>query len=64
MPPHGRVLWYDYWSVITSGDIAYFILGDLFADSDWRRPGRESLHDACDSYAEECWQTPLRKHGR
>jgi len=36
---------YDYWSQMTAGDIAYFILNDLFTDSDgqllicrgWRR---------------------------
>jgi hypothetical protein len=58
---------YDYWSLTTSGDIAYFILNDLFTDSDWKTfhmPGLESLDDHCDSYAEDCWQRFLKKHGR
>jgi hypothetical protein len=58
---------YDYWSVTTSGDIAYFVLGNLFTDSDWKTfnmPGLESLHEPCDSYAEDCWQIFLKRHGR
>jgi hypothetical protein len=58
---------YDYWSLTTSGDIAYFILTDLFTDSDWKTfnmPGLESLNEKCDSYAEDCWQRFLKKHGR
>jgi hypothetical protein len=58
---------YDYWAVTTSGDIAYFILNDLFTDSDWttfNMPGLESLNEKCDSYAEDCWDRFLKKHGR
>ena len=58
---------YDYWSLTTAGDVAYFILNDLFTDSDWRTfnmPGLESLHEKCDSYAEDCWNRFLNKHGR
>lgn len=58
---------YDYWSRTTAGDIAYFILNDLFTDSDWKAftmPGLESLKDPCDSYAEDCWDRFLKKHGR
>ena len=58
---------YDYWSQTTAGDIAYFVLNDLFSDSDWKTfnmPGLESLRDNCDDAAENCWRRFLRKHGR
>jgi hypothetical protein len=48
---------YDHWSLTTPGDIAYFILNNLFADSDWKifhMPGLEALYDEhCHSYAED-----------
>jgi hypothetical protein len=58
---------YDYWSKTTSGDIAYFILNDLFTDSNWttfNMPGLEALKDKCDDAAETCWRKFLKKHGR
>jgi hypothetical protein len=58
---------YDYWALTTSGDVAYFILNDLFTDSDWKTfnmPGLEALNDPCRSYAEDCWNIFLKKHGR
>jgi len=58
---------YDYWSLTTSGDIAYFILTDLFTDSDWttfNMPGLEGLKDNCKENAENCWRDFLEKHGR
>ncbi len=59
---------YDYWAVTTSGDVAYFILNDLFTDSDWKTfnmPGLEPLDDSnCHSYAEDCWNQFVKKHGR
>jgi hypothetical protein len=59
----------DYWHQTTAGDIAYFILGDLFTDSDWKTftmPGLEALnHDCGDNIdAETCWLRFLKKHGR
>jgi len=57
----------DYWTQTTSGDIAYFILTDLFADSDWKTftmPGLKALREPCDRYAEDCWDRFLKKHGR
>jgi hypothetical protein len=57
---------YD-WTQTTSGDIAYFILTDLFTDSDCKTfamPGLEALREPCDSYAEDCWDRFLKKHGR
>jgi hypothetical protein len=58
---------YDYWSLTTAGDVAYFILNNLFTDADWKTfnmPGLESLNEKCDSYAEDCWHRFLKKHGR
>ena len=58
---------YDYWSYTTAGDIAYFILTDLFTDSDWNTvnmPGLELLNHKCDAAAETCWRKFLRKQGR
>jgi hypothetical protein len=58
---------YDYWSYTTAGDIAYFILTDLFTDSDWKTfnmPDLESLNHECDAAAETCWRKFLRKRGR
>jgi hypothetical protein len=59
---------YDYWSLTTAGDIASFILSDLFTDSHWKTfnmPGLDALNDKnCHSYAEDCWQRFLKRHGR
>jgi hypothetical protein len=58
---------YDYWNQMTSGDIAYFILSDLFTDSDgmtFNMPGLDILEGNCQSGREECWRALLKKHGR
>jgi hypothetical protein len=58
---------YDYWSYTTAGDVAYFILTDLFTDSDWKTfnmPGLELLSEKCDEPAENCWRRVLKEHGR
>jgi hypothetical protein len=58
---------YDFWGKTTAGDVAYFILTDLFTDSDWKTfnmPGLEALKDSCDGPAEACWREFLKKHGR
>ncbi len=58
---------YDYWSLTTSGDVAYFILTDLFTDSDWKTfnmPGLEALNQHCTENAENCWRDLLEKHSR
>jgi hypothetical protein len=62
-----RVPIYDYWLETTSGDIAYFILTNLFTDSDWKTfnmPGLERLQHGCDGPAETCWRAFLDEHGR
>ena len=58
---------YDFWSETTGGDVAYFILTDLFTDADWKTfnmPGLETLRDPCDGLAETCWRQFLTKHSR
>ena len=59
---------YDYWSLTTAGDIAFFMLNDLFTDSNWKTfnmPGLELLHDKdCRGTAEDCWRIFLKRHGR
>ena len=59
---------YDYWSLTTAGDIAYFMLNDLFTDSDWKTfnmPGLEALQNKdCHGTAEDCWRIFLKTHGR
>ena len=58
---------YDYWSQMTAGDIAYFILNDLFTDSDWttfNMPGLEALKGNCHGASETCWHDVIKKHGR
>jgi len=60
---------YDYWNETTAGDIAYFILTDLFTDASWTTftmPGLDALNHDCgeDVAAEPCWREFLKKHGR
>jgi hypothetical protein len=58
---------YDFWGETTAGDVAYFVLTNLFTDSDWKTfnmPGLEALQDNCSDPAETCWRRFLRKHGR
>jgi len=60
---------YDYWNETTAGDIAYFILTDLFTDASWTTftmPGLDALKEHCSKNlpAEACWRGFLKKHGR
>ena len=58
---------YDYWGQTTAGDIAYFILNDLFTESNWttfNMPGLQALKDDCNGSSETCWRGFLKKHGR
>jgi hypothetical protein len=60
---------YDYWYKTRAGDIAYFILTDLFTDANWTTftmPGLEALKENCSENiaAEPCWREFLKKHGR
>lgn len=60
---------YAYWNETTAGDIAYFILTDLFTDASWTTftmPGLDALKNHCNNNlpAEACWRGFLKKHGR
>jgi hypothetical protein len=58
---------YDFWDYTTAGDVATFLLNDLFTDSDWKTfnmPGLEGLRDKCDSPSWVCWHRFVKKHGR
>jgi hypothetical protein len=58
---------YDYWPAMRVGDVATFILEDLFLDADWKTfnmPGLEVLNHNCDAPSWECWDRFLKKHGR
>jgi hypothetical protein len=58
---------YDYWNQMTVGDVAYFILNDLFTEPDWttfNMPGLEAVSDNCRQTSESCWRDILKKHGR
>ena len=58
---------YDYWGQTTAGNIAYFILNDLFTDSNrtiFNLPNLEALKNDCNGPAETCWRRFLKKHGR
>jgi hypothetical protein len=58
---------YDYWNLTTEGDIAYFILMDLFTEPNgtFQMPGLESIRLSCkDIDSEACWRGILKKRGR
>jgi hypothetical protein len=58
---------YDYWNLTTEGDIAYFILMDLFTEANgtFQMPGLESIRLNCkDIDSETCWREILKEHGR
>jgi hypothetical protein len=58
---------YDFWDYTTAGDVATFLLNDLFTDSDWKTfnmPGLEGLRDRCNDPSWVCWHKFVRKHGR
>lgn len=58
---------YDYWNYTNAGDIAFFILSDLFTASDWKTinlPGVKSPWKGCNEAAESCWRRFVMKYGR
>ena len=58
---------YDFWSYTAAGDVAYFILRDLFTDSDLvtsTMPGVELPGTDCVTGAETCWREFVKMHGR
>jgi hypothetical protein len=58
---------FPYWSYTANGDVAYFILMDLFRDSDWASatlPGLPDLTCNESEPTETCWREFLKEHGR
>ena len=57
---------YDYWwGETTVGDIAQFILSDLFTDDTWTHSTMEVLpKEKCDEAGETCWHLFVKRHGR
>ena len=58
---------FDFWTETTAGDIANFILTDLFTDAEWKTfnmPGITSPYENCNENAANCWRAFVKKHGR
>ena len=58
---------YDFWDYTTAGDVAVFLLTNLFTDSGWKTlhmPGLEALEDNCSDPAWVCWHRFVTRHGR
>lgn len=60
---------FDYWNYTAASDVAFFLLEDLFTDSDWQTfnmPGLTMLHEHCaeSEAAEPCWRRFLKTHTR
>jgi hypothetical protein len=46
---------YDFWPRIRTGELAYFILGDLFLDDTWQKSTMPALFPHQDSEDEPAW---------
>ncbi len=59
---------YDFWNYTTIGDIAEFVLDNLFTDSDsttFTMPGLNWVRRDCHGEAaEQCWREFVQRHGR
>ena len=56
---------YDYWPRIRVGELAYFILGDLFLDDTWTKstmPGLFPSTTKCDDPSWVCWANFRETH--
>lgn len=55
---------YDFWPRIRAGELAYFILGDLFVDDTWQKSTMPALfpHQDCDQPAWVCWEKFRQTH--
>jgi hypothetical protein len=55
---------YDYWPRIRAGELAYFVLGDLFVDDTWQKSTMPELfpHQDCDEPAWVCWEKFRKIH--
>ena len=55
---------YDFWPRIRTGELAYFILGDLFLDGTWQKSTMPALFppQKCDEAAWVCWEQFRKTH--
>jgi hypothetical protein len=55
---------YDFWPQIRTGELAYFILSDLFVDDTWQKSTKPELfpRQACDEPAWVCWDKFRKTH--
>lgn len=55
---------YDFWPRIRTGELAYFILGDLFLDDTWQKNTMPPLfpEQHCDDASWVCWAKFREKH--
>ena len=55
---------YDFWPRIRAGELAYFILDDLFLDDTWQKSTMAPLFPSqpCTEAAWECWAGFRKKH--
>ena len=55
---------YDYWPRIRTGELAYFILGDLFLDDTWQKSTMPPLFpsEPCDEAGWVCWEKFRKSH--
>src|SRR4030095_12053088 len=55
---------YDFWPQIQTGELAYFILSDLFVDATWQTSTMPPLFppDHCDEPAWVCWERFRKTH--
>jgi hypothetical protein len=55
---------YDYWPRIRTGELAYFILGNLFLDDTWQKSTMPTLfpEKRCDEPSWVCWEQFRKTH--
>lgn len=55
---------YDYWPRIRTGELAYFILGDLFVDDTWQKSTMPPLfpQKRCEESGSVCWAKFRKVH--
>ena len=55
---------YDFWPPIRAGELAYFILGNLFVDDTWQKSTMPELFSVqkCDAPGWECWGEFRKTH--
>ena len=55
---------YDFWPRIRTGELAYFILSDLFVDDTWQKSTMPAFfpHQNCDGPSWVCWEKFRKTH--